>query len=229
MISFVVETILGKTRERGPSGAARQKHGSSFCQAAAILAAAARRFWSFDGGGRGAQSYRMSRPRDQFEITTDILLRAYSIGLFPMAESATDEKSVLGGPGGARHLPARRSDRLEKPRQDGSLRSFRGSKSIAISMQSSMPAPPPMKAARRHGSMGGLENSNRQLFDIGRVHTVESWLAASSPAGSMASTSARHFSAKACFTARPTPRKSLSCISLRGWRRAGSACSTRNS
>jgi hypothetical protein len=44
-----------------------------------------------DGGGRGAQSCRMSRPRDQFEITTDILLRAYSIGLFPMAESATDE------------------------------------------------------------------------------------------------------------------------------------------
>ena len=33
----------------------------------------------------------MSRPRDQFEITADILLRAYSIGLFPMAESATDD------------------------------------------------------------------------------------------------------------------------------------------
>jgi leucyl/phenylalanyl-tRNA--protein transferase len=33
----------------------------------------------------------MSRPRDQFEITADILLRAYSIGLFPMAETATDE------------------------------------------------------------------------------------------------------------------------------------------
>ena len=33
----------------------------------------------------------MSRPRDQFEITGDILLRAYSIGLFPMAESAFDQ------------------------------------------------------------------------------------------------------------------------------------------
>src|SRR5664279_2783661 len=32
----------------------------------------------------------MSRLRDQLEITTDILLRAYSIGLFPMAESADD-------------------------------------------------------------------------------------------------------------------------------------------
>ena len=32
----------------------------------------------------------MSRPRQDFEITPDILLRAYSIGLFPMAESAED-------------------------------------------------------------------------------------------------------------------------------------------
>ena len=30
----------------------------------------------------------MSRPSEPFEITPDILLRAYSIGLFPMAESA---------------------------------------------------------------------------------------------------------------------------------------------
>ena len=29
----------------------------------------------------------MSRPQPKFEITPDILLRAYSIGLFPMAES----------------------------------------------------------------------------------------------------------------------------------------------
>jgi leucyl/phenylalanyl-tRNA--protein transferase len=33
----------------------------------------------------------MSRARTQFEITPDILLRAYSIGLFPMAESADDQ------------------------------------------------------------------------------------------------------------------------------------------
>jgi len=33
----------------------------------------------------------MSRPRPKFEITPDILLRAYSIGLFPMAESRDAE------------------------------------------------------------------------------------------------------------------------------------------
>jgi leucyl/phenylalanyl-tRNA--protein transferase len=32
----------------------------------------------------------MARARSQYEITPDILLRAYSIGLFPMAESAED-------------------------------------------------------------------------------------------------------------------------------------------
>jgi leucyl/phenylalanyl-tRNA---protein transferase len=35
----------------------------------------------------------MARPSERFEITPDILLRAYSIGLFPMAESA--ESSTL--------------------------------------------------------------------------------------------------------------------------------------
>jgi leucyl/phenylalanyl-tRNA--protein transferase len=33
----------------------------------------------------------MSRPRPRFEITPDVLLRAYSIGLFPMAESRDAE------------------------------------------------------------------------------------------------------------------------------------------
>src|SRR6266511_3822412 len=33
----------------------------------------------------------MSRPRTPFAITPQLLLRAYSIGLFPMAESARDD------------------------------------------------------------------------------------------------------------------------------------------
>ncbi len=39
------------------------------------------------------QHRRMSRPAPSFEITVDILLRAYSIGLFPMAE--TSDSSTL--------------------------------------------------------------------------------------------------------------------------------------
>jgi leucyl/phenylalanyl-tRNA--protein transferase len=35
---------------------------------------------------------RMARPQPPFEITPDILLRAYSIGLFPMAERAQDDQ-----------------------------------------------------------------------------------------------------------------------------------------
>ena len=32
-----------------------------------------------------------------------------------------------------------------------------------------------MEDAKRHGSIAGLDCSYRQLFDAGRVHTVESW------------------------------------------------------
>ncbi len=40
-----------------------------------------------DGAGARTHDYLMSRLQPKFEITPDILLRAYSIGLFPMAES----------------------------------------------------------------------------------------------------------------------------------------------
>ena len=44
------------------------------------------------GAASGAPHHRrMSRPRPRFEITPDVLLRAYSIGLFPMAESREAE------------------------------------------------------------------------------------------------------------------------------------------
>src|SRR5579872_6157254 len=41
--------------------------------------------------GQKSHLWSMTRPREDFEITPDILLRAYSIGLFPMAESAEDK------------------------------------------------------------------------------------------------------------------------------------------
>jgi leucyl/phenylalanyl-tRNA---protein transferase len=41
-----------------------------------------------DAAGRAQHDPFMARPNERFEITPDILLRAYSIGLFPMAESA---------------------------------------------------------------------------------------------------------------------------------------------
>jgi leucyl/phenylalanyl-tRNA---protein transferase len=41
-----------------------------------------------DPASRAPHHRRMSRPAQSVEITADILLRAYSIGLFPMAESS---------------------------------------------------------------------------------------------------------------------------------------------
>ena len=116
----------------------------------------------------------MSRPRDQFEITTDILLRAYSIGLFPMAESATDENLFWVDPEARGIFPLDgliiskslaktiRSDRFEIKVDcdfdaviDACAASYEGRDKTWINMR--------------------IRRLYRQLFDIGHVHTVESW------------------------------------------------------
>jgi leucyl/phenylalanyl-tRNA---protein transferase len=43
---------------------------------------------SLDAAAVAPHHHLMARPSEPFEITPDILMRAYSIGLFPMAESA---------------------------------------------------------------------------------------------------------------------------------------------
>ena len=48
-------------------------------------------FSAIDATPAASHHRSMSRPRPKFEITPDILLRAYSIGLFPMAESGEAE------------------------------------------------------------------------------------------------------------------------------------------
>ena len=116
----------------------------------------------------------MSQSRDQFEITSDILLRAYSIGLFPMAESARDRNLFwvdpelrgilpLGGLIVSKSLAKTiRSDRFEIKIDcdfdaviDGCADSSKGREKTWINRR--------------------IRLLYRQLFDIGRVHTVESW------------------------------------------------------
>jgi leucyl/phenylalanyl-tRNA---protein transferase len=116
----------------------------------------------------------MSRPREPFEITTEILLRAYSIGLFPMAESAKDRNLFWVDPEKRGIFPLDglivskslaktvRSDRFEvRIDQDfdavieGCAAVARGREKTWINMR--------------------IKRLYRQLFDIGRVHTVECW------------------------------------------------------
>ena len=116
----------------------------------------------------------MARARDRIEITPDIMLRAYSIGLFPMAESADDpnlfwvdpeERGVfpLDGLIVSRSLAKTvRSDRFEvrvDTDYDGVIDGCAET------------------AAGREGTWisGRIRSLYRALYDTGYVHTIETW------------------------------------------------------
>ncbi len=116
----------------------------------------------------------MSRPRDQFEITADILLRAYSIGLFPMAESATDDSLFWVDPEARGIFP------LDGLIISKSLAKTIRSDCFEIRVDSDFDAVIDSCAASYEGRDKTWINMRirrlyRQLFDIGHVHTVESW------------------------------------------------------
>ena len=116
----------------------------------------------------------MARARDGIEISPDILLRAYSIGLFPMAESAHDtnlfwvdpeERGVfpLDGLIVSRSLAKTiRQDRFEI-RIDGDYDRVLDGCAAA--------------GPEREGTWinARIRTLYRALFDAGCVHTVEAW------------------------------------------------------
>ena len=116
----------------------------------------------------------MARARDRTDITPDILLRAYSIGLFPMAESAEDpnlfwvdpeERGIfpLDGLIVSRSLAKTlRSDRFEV-RVDSDYDGVIDGCAAA--------------APGREGTWinGRIRSLYRALFERGQVHTVEAW------------------------------------------------------
>lgn len=116
----------------------------------------------------------MSRPRDQFEITSDILLRAYSIGLFPMAESAEDPNLFWVDPEYRGVFP------LDGLIISKSLAKTIRSDRFEIKVDHDFDAVIDACAATYEDRDKTWINARikqlyRQLFDIGRVHTVEAW------------------------------------------------------
>src|SRR3984893_5550996 len=117
----------------------------------------------------------MSRPREPFEITTEILLRAYSIGLFPMAESAKDRNLFWVAPEKRGFFPLDglivskslaktvRSDRFEVKIDQDFTPVIEGCAAVA-------------KGREKTWINARIKRLYRQLFDIGRVHTVECWV-----------------------------------------------------
>jgi leucyl/phenylalanyl-tRNA---protein transferase len=116
----------------------------------------------------------MSRAAPSFEITPQILLRAYSLGLFPMADSADDEDLFWVEP----------EERAIFP-----LDEFKVSRSLAKTVRSdrfevrvdfdfdavieACAAPAPDRESTWIN--GQIRRLYRALFDLGVAHTVECW------------------------------------------------------
>jgi leucyl/phenylalanyl-tRNA--protein transferase len=116
----------------------------------------------------------MARTRDQFEITPDILLRAYSIGLFPMAESAEDPSLFWVDPEIRGVFPL---DKLVVSRSLAkTIRSDRFEVRIDHDFDAVIEACAfPREGRERTWINTRIRRLYRQLFDMGRVHTVECW------------------------------------------------------
>ncbi len=116
----------------------------------------------------------MSRPDKQFEITTDILLRAYSIGLFPMAESAEDRNLFWVDPEERGIFP------LDGLIVSKSLAKTVRSERFEVRIDSDFDAviegcAAPAEGREKTWINRRIKTLYRQLFETGKVHTVECW------------------------------------------------------
>ncbi len=116
----------------------------------------------------------MAQSRDRSEITPDILLRAYSIGLFPMAESADDPSLFWMDPEERGIFPL---DRLTISRSLAkTVRSDRFEVRVDTDydgvLDGCAAAAPGREATWINARIRALY---RTLFERGQVHTVETW------------------------------------------------------
>lgn len=116
----------------------------------------------------------MSRPSASYAITPQILLRAYSIGLFPMAESAEEEQLFWVDPQERAIFPL---DAFKVSRSLAkTLRSERFEVRIDTDFDAIIDACA-ASAPRRENTWinGEIRRLYRELFELGFVHTVECW------------------------------------------------------
>lgn len=116
----------------------------------------------------------MARARDRLDITPDILLRAYSIGLFPMAESGSDPNLFWVDPEERGIFP------LDGLVVSHSLAKTVRSDRYEIRVDTDYEGVIDGCAFAAPGREGTWINTRirtlyRALFDMGRVHTIEAW------------------------------------------------------
>ena len=160
----------------------------------------------------------------KFELTADILLRAYSIGVFPMAESREAKELFWVEPQERGVFPLDGlvvSRSLAKTVRSDRFRVVADRDFAAV-----------MRACAERDKTWINDEILRlycELFDAGHAHSIEVYEGRRWSADSMASACARPSSARACSTARATPPRSRWSISSRGCAPAAIGCSTRNS
>jgi leucyl/phenylalanyl-tRNA--protein transferase len=123
---------------------------------------------------RLASTGMASRDDPMFEITPQVLLKAYSCGIFPMAESADDPALYWIEPQQRGVLPL---DEFHIPRR--LLRTIRTTP-WTVKVDSDYDRVIDGCAAPRAGRMSTWINTRiralyRELFDLGACHTVEVW------------------------------------------------------
>jgi len=116
----------------------------------------------------------MARPQNQFEITPDILLRAYSIGLFPMAENADDPNLYWVDPEARGIFP------LDGIIVSKSLRKTVRSNRFEVRVDHDFDAvidgcAAPAEGREKTWINDRIRSLYRHLFEMGHVHTVETW------------------------------------------------------
>jgi len=123
---------------------------------------------------RLASTGMASRDDPMFEITPQVLLKAYSCGIFPMAESADDPALYWIEPQQRGVLPL---DNFHVPRR--LLRTVRTTP-LQVKVDNDYERVIDGCAAPRAGRMSTWINTRirglyRELFDLGACHTVEVW------------------------------------------------------
>lgn len=123
---------------------------------------------------RLASGSMASRDDPMFEITPQVLLKAYSCGIFPMAESADDPALYWIEPQQRGVLPL---DGLHIPKR--LLRTVRTTP-FKVKIDNDYDGVIDGCAAPRAGRMstwinGRIRSLYRELFDLGACHTVEVW------------------------------------------------------
>ncbi len=170
-----------------------------------------------------------SRESALIDITPEVLLKAYSCGIFPDGGKRRRPGALLDRAGTARHHPARSISCAGPAGAHGAIRPLHRVGRSRLRCGHRRLRRSRGRGAREPGSMLAsaisiASSTSAAIATPSKSMTARTWSAAST-----ASVSAAPFSARACSTARATLRKSRSCIWWRGSRPVTTACSTPSS